>query len=135
MMKLTNTNTLELPMANSLSAFLRAELNARGWLDSQLADTAGIDRSTLSNIFKNPQSIPKLETLDRLAQALKIPLARLITICGFDVHDTGANVDEQVAILLKSVPELKSFFSDLAQLRPDDLRVIRAYVEGYLQKD
>ena len=39
-------------MASGLAPYLRAELNRRGWMDSQLADGAGIDRSTLTNIFK-----------------------------------------------------------------------------------
>ncbi|ABX04042.1 MAG TPA: XRE family transcriptional regulator [Herpetosiphon sp.] len=121
-------------MPNTLAVFLRVQLTARGWRDSQLADSAGIDRSTLSNIFKNPQSVPKLETLDRLSQALNIPLARLITVCGFDIDLRGELPEEQISILLNSLPELRSVVSDLAQLQAEDLRVIQAYIQGYLHK-
>lgn len=122
-------------MASGLAPYLRAELNKRGWMDSQLADSAGIDRSTLTNIFKNPDTTPKLETLDRLAKALSVPLAKLVTLCGFSIEgDEGTNIDEQVSILLDSMPELRGFIAHLAQLRPEDMRVIQAYVDGFLQK-
>jgi transcriptional regulator with XRE-family HTH domain len=128
-------SSLGIVMASGLAPYLRAELNKRGWPDSQLADTAGIDRSTLTNIFKNPDTTPKLETLDRLAKALQVPLAKLVTLCGFSIEgDDGTNIDEQVSILLDSMPELRGFIAHLAQLRPDDLRVIQAYVDGFLQK-
>ena len=120
-------------MSSALALWLRAEISRRGWTDSELSDRAGFSsRSTLSRILNKPEQVPKLETLAALAKALDEPLNKLITLCGFHLVGTDDEVDQakQVALLLETMPELAGLFDTLLTLRPDDIRAIRAYVDG-----
>jgi transcriptional regulator with XRE-family HTH domain len=120
-------------MASGLAAFLRAEIDRRGWSDQQTAERAGIPKSNLSSLLNKPGVVPKLETLDRLAHALEIPLARLIMVTGFSVErDDRRTNDERIATMLEAVPELRGVIEQLLQLPPDDLRTVQGYVEYYL---
>ena len=122
-------------MASGLAAYLRTEIDRRGWSQGQLADRAGIPRSVLSSIMTKPERIPTLETLDHLAQALDISLATLITVCGFSLRPPSERAhDEQLTLLLETVPELRAFADSLTRLPPEDVRAIQAYVDGYVAR-
>lgn len=122
-------------MASRLANYLRAQIGQRGWDDSQLADAAGIQRSALSYILNTPDVVPKLQTLDAIAHALDEPLSKLITLCGFSLEGEQAatTINEQIAIMLDTVPELRPLVGDLTQLPVEDLRMVRAYIQGVIQ--
>lgn len=119
-------------MASALALYLRGEIAKRGWEDAELADLAEIGRPTLSKILNNSKQVPTLATLAALSKALGVPLAKLITLCGFPVSkDHSAPVQaEQVAILLETLPEMHGLFDVLMTFRPDDLQAILAYAQG-----
>jgi transcriptional regulator with XRE-family HTH domain len=122
-------------MTSSLAAYLKAEIDARGWSDAQTAEKAGLTKSSLSYILNTPNMIPELQTLDRLAVALGIPLARLITMAGFSIDNRpDISADEQITEILRALPELRGLVDDLQQLRAQDLAIVRAYVDGYLRR-
>jgi transcriptional regulator with XRE-family HTH domain len=121
-------------MASALAVYLRAELDRRGWNARQLADRAGMPPSGLSKILNRVTEVPDLETLDKLAVALDVPLVRLVAVCGFRVGDDAKTPDEQIAILLEVAPEFRDVVDDLTQLQPDDLRAIRGYVDALLRR-
>lgn len=124
-----------LGMGTSLPIFLREEVDKRGWNDSDLADRAGVTRSSLSKIMKGKTKVPSLETLDRLSHALEVPLIHLVALCGFAV-DSRVDVpfDEQIAILLETAPGFRSAVDKVAQLLPDDLRALQSYLDGSLRR-
>lgn len=115
-----------------LAIYLQAEIKRRGWSAAQLASKAGIDKSALNYIFDNPQSIPRLKTLNGLANALSVPLAHLITLCGFKVDD-DTNLDlEQVALLRGSSSEYDELIDLARELSPERMVAVKAYILGML---
>lgn len=122
-------------MASALALYLRAELTRRGWTQAELADKAGIQRTTLGAILKKPNLIPELATLAALAPILGVDLAKLVVLCGFTVgKETGTSQAEQISLLLAVIPELSGFFEILVSLRAEDIRAIKMYVDGVTQK-
>jgi len=118
-------------VASGLAAYLRAEIDKRGWPDSRLAEKAGISRSTLTKIFQRPESIPRLDTLYGLAQGLGVPLERLIRICGFEPGEDDGMLDmERQALLVEAIPNLAGIVDDLALMTPGQLQTVVAYIQG-----
>jgi transcriptional regulator with XRE-family HTH domain len=61
----------------SIGATIRTLRRARGESQSSLATKAGINRVTLTHI-ENGHSKPDFDTVERLAKALRTPMARLL---------------------------------------------------------
>jgi transcriptional regulator with XRE-family HTH domain len=118
-------------VASGLAGFLRAEIDRRGWSASQLASKAGISRSTITKIFDRPEAIPRLDTLYGLAQALDVPLERLIRICGFEPGEDDGMLDmERQALLRDAIPELGSVVDEMSQMTPAQQQAVLAYIAG-----
>ena len=62
-------------MPQKLASYLLAEMDARGWKQSDLADKAGVKWPTLNNIGNDPSVMPERPTLAALATALGAPAA------------------------------------------------------------
>ncbi len=58
---------------------IRAEMGARRISITELADSAGLSRQTVSQICGG-KAAPKLSTLTAIADVLKIPLAELFEV-------------------------------------------------------
>ena len=52
---------------------------ARGWLQQDLADRAGVSRQTVVNL-ENGRHVPEVATLAKLAGALEAPLPELLAL-------------------------------------------------------
>jgi transcriptional regulator with XRE-family HTH domain len=61
-----------------LAARIRAECNHRGWSPGELAKRAGISRTTLHHLERSNTSRPHIETLRKIAIALKLPVEVLL---------------------------------------------------------
>ena len=55
---------------------IKAERKARHFTQQELADTAGIDVTHLSRM-ESGKAVPSLRAIQKLADALKVPIARL----------------------------------------------------------
>lgn len=118
-------------MGSGLSLFLLAEIERREWTQARLAEEAGITPGALSKLIRNPDQDPDLETLDKLALGLKIPLVKLITAAGYNPGDYRPYPQtEQIAMLLEEVPALRDLHEAVVSLPPDDLQAVLAYALG-----
>lgn len=61
-----------LPCVNldAVRALLRKERKARKWSLDDLADKAGVNRTTIQDIETNPKGVPRFETIARLIEAM-----------------------------------------------------------------
>lgn len=80
-------------MPTALAEYLQTQVKQRGWTQRYLEDITGISKTALLSIMSGETSVPKLESLDKLAKVFRVPRAYLEGLCGFpeDVHLT---VDE-----------------------------------------
>lgn len=116
---------------STLAAFLQREIAQQGWSLRQAAEKLEISKTALRNILKGADVVPNLETLQRLARGLKVPLGHLIVLCGFDLDDEQLTIDEQkrirliiaslsheqAAALLEAIDRIHSSPDKIAQLQ------------------
>ena len=121
---------------SALIHLLHVELEHRGWTEQQLAVRAAISPLVLTAILNGRTPVPSLENLDALAYALELPLAQLITVCGFSLEREALQktTTQHLHTLLDAAPELRLLFGDLTLLSREDLRMVRAYVQAILQR-
>jgi transcriptional regulator with XRE-family HTH domain len=122
-------------MASTLGPLLRQEMKQRKMEQGPFAEFLDVAPSQLSEMLNNPDLIPKLKTLDQLAEKLGRDLGDLIVAVGFTLdQNRSRGKSEQVTMLLEDVPEMRGFVDDLMRLRPEDLRRARAFVQGVRQQ-
>lgn len=115
---------------SELPAFLRKQIDDRGWDDSMLARKAGINKSTLSKLINDASIVPELTTLEKLSRALSVSLVTMMVAAGYDPGELETSVDmSQLAILLEAVPELKDLARSVAKFSPDERRALMAYIQ------
>lgn len=118
-------------MPSALAEYLRDEIERRGWSDAQLATTAKITPGALSKILQGKSKKPKLDTLAKLAIALKAPLARIILLAGYELGESyPVSRDEQIGTLLQLVPEYREIVEELNQLTDADLQGLLGYARA-----
>lgn len=116
-------------MPSSLPIFLQCEIKKRGKDAAWLSRKSGVDKATLSNMMNEPDVVPKIATLKKLADALGVRLGVLIRQVGFDLGtDERHEQADRLAELLEAEPRLAALYDELRQLPPGDLADIEAYV-------
>jgi transcriptional regulator with XRE-family HTH domain len=94
-------------LADHLGQNIASLRKRRNWTQSQLAERIGVDTETISR-FERGATLPSLLTLERLAHALKVPLAELLT-------ESSSRADDQATTL-------SAWLSDLTE--PDRVFVL-----------
>ncbi len=69
-------------MSTGLGAFLRRELDGRGWSQRQASERLDIPFTTLNNLLHG-RNEPDFKTLRKLADGLKVSIVRLLEVAGF----------------------------------------------------
>jgi transcriptional regulator with XRE-family HTH domain len=121
---------------SALANFLREQLRARGWSQTDLAAEAGLPKTTVSRLLNDRVDEPELSTLMKLSVALEIPLIRLIELAGFPVEAPAppAAQHQRLTILAESLPWLTPIVEQLAALEPADLESVLTYLEVLRQR-
>ncbi len=65
------------PLVRAIGKVVRAERERRHWSQEDLADKSGLDRTYLSGVERG-ERCPNLRTLLRVAEALDIPLSKIV---------------------------------------------------------
>lgn len=101
----------------------------RGAAPSTIADKAGLDKSVVSYWKKHPRAKIKLETLQRIANALKVPVYSLMT--SDTIAETSADIAEHVAryevclnLVCDSSEVPNSIKEEIQNTRPDKNEVV-----------
>ena len=82
------------------SEWLQAEMNKRGWSQSDLARAADLNRAVINKLL-NGKSHPQPATLEAISRALKIPIETTYRAAGLlpVTPDNDDTVDEAIYVL------------------------------------
>ena len=109
---------------SSLGLTLGANIAERrkklGWTQADLAECIGVDTETVSR-FERGSNLPSLQRLEKLADALKIPLYRLVAASSPRHDDQSLILDEWMSELTPNDREfamntLKQLCAHLAEI-------------------
>lgn len=114
---------------SDLADFLGRELKDSSYRD--LEEKTKVSRGSLENIIgQQNKEFPKLETLEKIAKAYKLPLWRVIEMAGIELGLPGTPDDlaRQLTSLGNRIPEIRPIVGFLLKLHPDDMRGVVAYL-------
>ena len=88
--------------ASTMGLVLGANISERrknlGWTQAQLAECIGVDTETVSR-FERGSNLPSLQRLEKLADALKIPLHLLMAASSPRADDQSFIINEWISAL------------------------------------
>jgi transcriptional regulator with XRE-family HTH domain len=111
-----------------LAGFLERRITELGISEREAARRWGLSQPTLNKILNNPNLVPDLRTLERLARGTGMALSKLIALCGFTLEELASGdqaliglSDDQIAWWLSLPPSRRAQLLDaLRQLHPTD---------------
>lgn len=105
-------------------------LNSRGWSRYRLCKEANMAQSTLSDILGGKNVNPKTDTLQRIADALEVPIS---TFFNDDVNSTSNNEDITIDTDIKRIERARS------KMKPKDkekmMKILEASFEDYFDDE
>src|SRR5579859_5746316 len=116
---------------SELTEHIRGVLDRNKWSLREGAEQLGMNKGTLESILK-PNTTPRLETLQELARALRLPLWRVVQMAGVNL-DLPMSADERaarLASLAKEMPQYQKIVDHLLDLDPADTDGILMHLEG-----
>ena len=85
------------------SEWLQAEMNKRGWSQSDLARAADLNRAVINKLL-NGKSHPQPATLEAISRALKIPIETTYRAAGLlPVNPDNDDAIEEAIYVLKNI--------------------------------
>ena len=85
------------------SEWLQAEMNKRGWSQSDLARAADLNRAVINKLL-NGKSHPQPATLEAISRALKIPIEITYRAAGLlPVNSDHDDIVEEAIYVLKNI--------------------------------
>ena len=122
-------------MSAELVTYIRGELEARGWSQTQLAIKSNLDKQVINNLLQHPDTRPELVTLERLAAGLNVSLVKLLFLSGYDPGEYIEHPDlERIAILLEAMPDAQEVIDSFAQFSASERSAILAYIRWQLSQ-
>ncbi len=88
-------------MENKFGKYLSQKLKERGLSQSQLSYYSGISDAHISRLSKEERGLPKIETLRKIASALKMSLQEMLKELGYIMPETE-KLPENLQTFLKS---------------------------------
>jgi len=125
------------PMTNGLSplaVYIQELLDRRGWRQKDLAVAAEMAPTTLNNIFSKPHVEQRLSTLEKLAEALDVPLELLIEKAGFALDLQGRPELCLLADLQHKNPRIRKMLEKLCHLSAEQQDVVEAIITTLLNQ-
>jgi transcriptional regulator with XRE-family HTH domain len=112
----------------SFGAYLLQKLKEKGMSQSQLSREAGISDAHISRLSKEERGLPKIETLSRIAGALRMSLLEILKDLRY-VSPPVESLPENLRVFLKS--ELKP-----RDVTPDEIEMLASFsfYEGEVTK-
>lgn len=121
----------ERAVQSKLGRYLQTEFKRRGWSQRQAELKTGMSRTALNNLINDPDAMPQLETIGKIAAALEVPPWFIAEKAGLDlkISDTPEQRAQRLIDLVKIRPALAPLVDQLVGLDPEDLEMAVAYIE------
>ncbi len=115
---------------DTLAGFLRQQMLAREWNQTQLADVSGIPQNRISNYVRGEHRYPRPETLEKLDEAFGLPRGTFHgKAYGDGATRSGESPEPGSLVIPPNDPELVELVEDVLLLhgdRPNQRRLRRA---------
>jgi transcriptional regulator with XRE-family HTH domain len=99
------------------SEWLQAEMDKRGWSQSDLARAAELNRAVINKLL-NGKSHPQPSTLEAISRALKVPLEIIYRVAGLLPADPdNDDVTEEAMYIFKSIQNSQRRATAIALLK------------------
>jgi transcriptional regulator with XRE-family HTH domain len=99
------------------SEWLQAEMDKRGWSQSDLARAAELNRAVINKLL-NGKSHPQPATLEAISRALKVPLEIIYRVAGLLPADPdNDDVMEEAMYIFKSIQNSQRRATAIALLK------------------
>ena len=99
------------------SKWLQAEMNKRGWSQSDLARAADLNRAVINKLL-NGKSHPEPATLEAISRALKIPIETAYRAAGLlPANPDNDDTTEEAIYVLKNISSAKRKATAVALLK------------------
>lgn len=104
---------------NKFGRYLSRKLKERGMNQSQLSYYSGISDAHISRLSKEERGMPKIDTLQKIAAALKMSLMEMLKELGF-VAKSFEQLPENLKLFLKSE-------NSPQDITPDEIDALETY--------
>lgn len=99
------------------SEWLQAEMDKRGWSQSDLARAADLNRAVVNKLL-NGKSHPQPSTLEAISRALKIPLETIYRVAGLlPANPDNDDAMEEAMYIFKSIQNSQRRATAIALLK------------------
>lgn len=118
------------PMSSALVAFVRDEMDRRGWRQVDLEERSGIPDATLSRFLNGKVAEPKLSLVAQLAHAFGMEFWELVRKAGIRTGDPDDPSAESLRLAgaIEHQPWLRGLMDDASQLTLEDREVVQEYI-------
>lgn len=119
---------------SAFGAFVKEQMDARGWSQTDLALKSGVPDATISRIIRlgrrpNPANVAKL------AKAFEADVGELMVLAGYPMGQPASPelVEQELLAQIRSLPWLADLARDIASLPPEHQRVVARIVDTLLE--
>ncbi len=110
------------PRMSELAAYIDRYLHDHDISAREAARRWGLSHVTLGKLFSNPDQVPDLRTLKKLAEGMSVTLGNLVALCGFSLGEGRPSdqalvglTDDQVEWWLSIPPSRRADLLDALQ--------------------
>lgn len=120
---------------DELTAHVQRLMREEDWSYREAAGVLGVSKRVIEAIAKD-QFNPELDTLRKLAKALKLPLWRVVQMSGVDLDlpKSSGERTRRLTALAETMPQYQAIVDHLLALNPDDADGILMHLEGIARR-
>lgn len=118
-----------------LSKYVQRVMQERNWSYRTAAEALDVSRQVISDLV-NDTAEPTMETMQKLARKLNLPLWMVVQMSGIDLElpTSPDERTERLQSLTATLPEYQLIVDHLLDLDPDDADGILIFLEGLAQR-
>lgn len=120
---------------SAFGAYVKEQMDARGWSQTDLANRSKVPDATISRILSQGKRRPNPVNVGKIAKAFDADVGKLMILAGYPMgYPASPEVEEQELLAqIRSLPWLADLTRDIASLSPEHQRVVARVVDALLE--